>query len=56
MDKDSCPDKAKHTPCPSGYIEWHAWAKKMGKTHVQHRCPTCNCLSIWKRKCVGNNA
>ncbi len=47
---EDCPDKAKHTKSPSGYMEWHAWAEKKAKTHTQHRCPTCGFWSIWKRK------
>jgi ribosomal protein L37AE/L43A len=50
MDANDCPDKAKHTPCPRGYIEWHDWAETMSKTHKQHQCPTCKRWSIWKRK------
>jgi hypothetical protein len=40
----------KHTPCPEGYSQWHAWAEQKSKTHVQHRCPNCGLWSIWKRK------
>lgn len=46
----TCPDREKHTPCPSGYLEWHAWAEKKAKTHEQETCPTCGLYSIWKRK------
>ena len=48
---DRCPDAERlHTPCPSGYVSWHEWAKRKGKTHKQHRCPTCGLLSIWRPK------
>jgi hypothetical protein len=33
-----------HTPCPvheSEYLGWHAWARKMSKTHKQIRCSGC---------------
>lgn len=32
---------------PSGYLEWHEWARKMGETHIQHRCPECGLYKIW---------
>lgn len=42
----------KHTPCPTGYVEWHEWAEKKSKTHVQKRCPSCGLWALWvpKRK------
>lgn len=46
----TCPDRAKHTPCPSGYVAWHEWAEKKAKTHTQERCPTCLLWAIWKPK------
>jgi hypothetical protein len=24
-----CPNRESHTPCPEGYMQWHAWAAKM---------------------------
>jgi len=45
-----CPRKAKHTPCPEGYIEWHEWAEKKSKTHEQKLCAGCGTYSIWVRK------
>lgn len=45
-----CPDKAKHTPCPNGYLSWQEWAEKKAKTHVQMPCPTCGHWAIWKRR------
>lgn len=47
---DDCPDRAKHTSDPPGYLQWHAWAEKKAKTHVQIQCPTCGFWAIWKRK------
>lgn len=42
-----CSDTNYHTPQPSGYIEWHDWAERMTKTHVQKQCPTCGLWSWW---------
>jgi len=39
-----------HTPCPEGYIQWHAWAEEMGKTHKQRKCSGCGKYSIWEPK------
>ncbi len=47
-DKDECPDKRKHTPMPSSYIQWHEKARSLRKTHLQKQCPTCGFWSIWK--------
>lgn len=43
----------KHTPCPSGYVQWCQWAKEMHKTHMQEKCPGCGRYKVWvrKRKC-----
>ncbi|MBZ4106130.1 hypothetical protein JYG43_23760, partial [Escherichia fergusonii] len=45
-----CPNFTDHTPSPDGYIEWHAWARKMGKTHQQRRCSGCGLFAIWEPK------
>jgi Fe-S-cluster-containing hydrogenase component 2 len=37
-----------HTPCPEGYIQWHAWADKMAKTHKQRKCAGCGLYTIWE--------
>jgi hypothetical protein len=42
-----CPNRAKHTPCPDGYVAWHEWAAKKARTHRQTRCTGCDRLSIW---------
>lgn len=47
---EACPDRAKHTSDPPGYLAWHEWAEKKAKTHDQHQCPTCGFWVIWKRK------
>jgi hypothetical protein len=47
MELRDCPSFFDHTPCPEGYIEWHDWAKKMGRTHKQIRCTRCNLFAIW---------
>ena len=47
---EDCPDAAKHTKTPSGYLAWHAWAEKKAKTHEQHRCPKCGFWTLWKPK------
>lgn len=45
-----CENMTKHTPCPSGYVDWHNWAEKKSKTHKQIRCPVCDTLAIWVPK------
>jgi hypothetical protein len=42
--------KCQHTPCPTGYMQWHYWAEVMARTHVQEKCPHCGRLAIWKRR------
>ena len=41
-----------HTVCPEGYIQWHAWAEELGKTHKQRKCPGCGYYAIWEEKAV----
>jgi len=50
--RENCPNREQHTPCPSGYLDWHAWAKRMDHTHRQVRCEGCELFLIWvpKRK------
>ena len=47
---DDCPDVAKHTTCPSGYIAWHDWAEKTAKTHRCTQCETCGFWVVWVPK------
>lgn len=47
---EECPDAAKHTRSPEGYLEWHEWAEKKSKTHRSTRCPTCGFYAVWKPK------
>jgi hypothetical protein len=47
---EDCPNRAAHTEGPAGYIAWHNWAERNGKTHTQRRCPGCNRFTIWERK------
>lgn len=43
-----CPEHEKHTPQPSGYIEWFEWAASMAhKGWKQARCAGCGLLNIW---------
>jgi len=35
---------------PRGYVEWHEWAERMGRTHEQHPCPGCSRLTVWRLK------
>lgn len=40
----------KHTPSPSGYIQWHCWAEIKSKTHRQIKCDECGLYKIWVKK------
>lgn len=44
------PTSRLHTPSPTGYLQWHAWAEKKAKTHRQKRCPTCGLFAVWVPK------
>lgn len=39
-----------HTPRPAGYLNWHAWAEEMSKTHKQRKCKGCGLYKIWDPK------
>lgn len=54
----ACPNAKQHTPAPKGYIEWHEWARRKGKTHRQQKCPGCDRYEIWvpKKKCPPRRA
>ncbi len=45
-----CPDHEAHTVAPEGYIQWHAWAETMSKTHHQRKCDGCGLFAIWEPK------
>ncbi len=46
---DACPSKDEHTPCPTGYLAWQAWAERMSQTHRQIRHAACGLFTIWVR-------
>lgn len=48
--KDTCPDRAKHTRCPSGYLAWHEWSARKYRTHYQVQCPTCGLWAIYRKR------
>ncbi len=45
-----CPHFEDHTQSPEGYIQWHAWAETMSKTHEQIKCACCGFYAIWVPK------
>lgn len=47
---NECEHVEDHTACPDGYIQWHAWAAEMSKTHRQRKCPSCGLYAIWEPK------
>jgi len=51
-----CPSFHDHTPAPEGYLDWHAWAERMSKTHRQIRCTGCGRFAIWIEKKASNPA
>lgn len=50
MDPSACPQKAKHTKCPEGYMQWSLWAEEKIKTHRTERCRGCGLFVIWVKK------
>lgn len=42
--------ECQHTPRPTLYLEWQAWAHEMSKTHRQVKCPHCGLWAIWRPK------
>lgn len=48
----SCSAACVHTPCPSGYLQWHEFAEMSSKTHSPIRCPRCGLWSIWLPKLI----
>lgn len=49
-DGADCPNRATHTPMPSGYGSWHHRAEALARTHDQQRCPSCGLWAIWVPK------
>lgn len=49
MARPICPNAANHTPAPTGYAAWHAWADRMFKRGWRNRrpCKGCGLYSIW---------
>lgn len=45
-------DCDRHTVCPDGYTQWHAWAEQMNKTHEQRRCNGCGLYAIWEPRAL----
>ena len=45
-----CPDIMHHDAGPSGYLQWHAWARRMARTHRQIKCTGCGLYVIWLPK------
>ena len=46
--ESDCPDRAKHSPMPSGYVDRSEWAGSMLSHGArQLRCPTCGLYAIW---------
>jgi hypothetical protein len=50
MSKSTCPNEAKHTPSPPGYLQWHEWALQKSRRHKQIQCPGCGLYAIWVRR------
>ena len=48
--KTDCPQWSAHTPRPAGYIGWHAWARRMSRTHRQLICSGCGRYKVWVEK------
>ena len=48
--REECPNRAEHTPSPRNYMDWHAWAARMGRTHDQLTCEGCGLFVIWRRR------
>ena len=47
LDTSDCPNNANHEPSPSGYTDWHEWAKAKNRTHKNSKCPDCGLFKIW---------
>ena len=49
-DETPCPNAAKHTPHPKGYVDHATWGYEMLRTHRQVRCAGCGLWAIWVPK------
>lgn len=47
---EPCPQRHRHTRCPEGYLDWHAWAERKARTHAQQQCPGCGRWAIWRKR------
>ena len=47
-----CPNLHDHTPGPDGYLQWHAWASKLSRTHRQEKCSSCGLYVIWVPRAI----
>lgn len=44
-----CPNAARHTPMPEGYMAWHSVAEDRDKAgQRQEKCLGCGLFAIWK--------
>jgi hypothetical protein len=43
----NCPERANHTPHPSGYLAHAEWAERMLTTHEQRQCAVCGLWAVW---------
>ena len=51
------PDQCEpHTKAPTGYLVWHEWAARMGKTHEVRQCRGCGLWAIWERRGTATTA
>lgn len=46
--ESDCPDRATHSPMPSGYTDRAEWAAAMRRAgSTQRRCPACGLYALW---------
>ena len=44
----ACPDRDRHTPAPTGYVDQAEWAARMyARGFQQRRCPGCGLWKVW---------
>lgn len=49
-----CDKWKNHTPAPTGYLQWHAWAEEKSKKHMQIKCEGCGLYKIWVKTSTPN--